>query len=560
MATPNEAAHILISIQTVPGINLSKAKPIARSGKEVVILSQVISLCKRQKIEISIHPEVKEWYNSELDAIQEIAQMKDADDMALDLSYASKLRKYQRVDVNLMLKMRRVILGNDPGTGKTLESIAYADMIKAKRILVICPLSLIGSWADEIATWSEDSETQILPPDGNGKHKRTERINDNIAAGKRWNIANYSILQAGVNKTTNEFKAVAKHPQLFREKWDLIIVDEAHNVRNNTTQVHKGVKLLKSESLILATGTWISKNHYEVFGLLQLLDPITFSSKSRFIETYNVMESDAILRNMNKYSLRPVAPKNKGLYKFMLTQYVIQRFKREVLTELPDVIYKNIPIKMTKKERQMYARLEQDMTTLIGDTLVVNENVISQTIRLRQFALDRRLVEDEGTLPANYVSPKLDAIQNILDITDGPVIIFSTFKSYLNLIKGDLKGRRMAMITGDVPFAERQEVKRKLDAGEINLILGTTKAMSEGLNLQSASTVILLDKTYVPADQNQAISRVDRMGQKQSPVVYSIIMQDTIEEQIEMVNKMRQDMVDEMTSMKLVLQNIREKY
>lgn len=554
----NKVDKELLWISSVPGINLSKASPIARSKLDELILAQVMSICKKRSVEIRLDSEVKEWYNARLDAIEKIATEKAASDYDLPLSYSNKLRKYQRVDVRLLSLMKTAILGNDPGTGKTLDTIAYADLIQAKRILVVCPLSLIGNWRDEIKLWSADPDIEVIPPEGN--YKRNQKINENLAKGKRWNIMNYALFQGGRNATTNEYKSLKKYPQLFKEDWDLVIVDEAHAAINPRTQLHMGLNLLHKKSAVYVTGSWMTKNHYDVYGLLKLIDPVRFRSRTQFLETFNVMEADPALKRLgHHYVDKPVAPRNKNLYKFMLTEYVIQRNKREVLPELPDVIYKTIPIQLKKKEREMYGVLEKNMISVIGDTLIINQNVISQQGVLRKFALDRRLVDSEG-VTSTYVSPKLEAIQTILDNTDGAVIIFSTSKKFLHLIKDDIQGRKIAMITGDVPQDQRQQVKRDLDAGKIDCILGTTQAMGEGLNLQTANTVILCDKTYVPTDQMQAVSRVDRMGQKTSPVVYSLITEGTIEEYIEIVNQQRSDLIDEMTSMSLVLESIRDKY
>ena len=543
--------------QYIPGLNMSKKDNLARSKQDQLLINSSIIYAKKLGVELILDQEVKDWCNTEFRNTQEFATIFKDDTVELPISYNSSLRKYQRSDVLILSKMKRAILGNDPGTGKTLECIALADLIKAKRVLVICPLSLIGSWRDEIKLWCDDKDTKIIPPESN--YKRAEKMNDNLAAGARWNIVNYSILQGGKDKTTNRYKSKDKHPQLFSEHWDLIIVDEAHRLQNKKTQLAEGLSLLKSDYLVLATGTSMTKDHQGIFGLLSVIDPKLFTSRWDFIETYNETEDKMVrTRNGSVRTKEVIRPKNKNNFLYMLSKYMIRRRKEEVLTELPEAIHITVPISMDNADRKQYDLLQNEMVTMLDDTLIISKNVLAQQTKLRQFILAKELVLDK--VAKNYISPRVQAILDIVSGDDKPKIIFSTSTKFLDHLKQYLGDYRVGEITGRIPFSERQEVVNSLGRGELDVILGTISAMGEGLNMQAADTVIFADKTWVPADQKQAIARVLRMGQKSDSIlIYSIVMENTIDELVEMVNKERQDIIDEMSALHLILPLIIEK-
>ena len=525
--------------KNVPGVNLSKTKTVVRFYKDEIVYLFVLKLVKAYG-NYEIAPDVKAWATEEALKGKQLARIKQLDDEELEIPYSDKLRKYQRVDVKAMKHMKRLILGNEPGTGKTLESIAYCDEIGAERVLIVASKSLMGGWYNEIKRWSSNPDVTIIPVET--QYKRKEKILANFAKNSRFNIINYEMLR---DKTF--FPIWSQH-------WDVVICDEAHRLKGRETQQTKGLSRVKCDSLILATGTWITNNHHEVFQLLNLIEPNRFTSYWQFVERFCETEQNYF----NARAKNIVGPKNLTAYKYMMNRYLIQRRKRDVLTELPQVIHKRVPIKMTSYQEKHYKELQDEMiTTFLGespaeDTMVVTPTVLSMYAKLRQITLTPALVGGKDS------TNKAQAILDIIENTDGQVVVFSWHKRYIKHLETILANKKIKYfsIHGDVSAADRTKAEIGFREGKAKVMLGTIKAMSEGLNLQTASVLIFADKSYVPADNEQAIARVDRMGQKKSPLIYHLITEGTIEETIEDILQKKQNLINEASAIEDVLKKL----
>lgn len=523
----------------VPGVNVAKGNRLARFYKDEIVYLFV----RKWALEWGdcfIDPEVSAWAREEANQAKHIARIKSIVDAELDIPYQDTLRQYQRVDVAAMKDMRRLILGNEPGTGKTLEAIAYCDEIDARRILVVCSKSLMGGWEQEINKWSTNPDTTIVPVESN--YKRKEKMLANFAENSRFTIINYEMLR------DDYFFPIWAH------KWDVVICDEAHRLKGRETQQTAGLSKVRTESLILATGTWITNNHQEVFQLLKLVDPDRFSSYWQFVERFCEVETNYF----NKKAKDVVGPKNMNAYKYMMNKYLIQRRKRDVLPELPEVIHKIVPIQLTTYQKKHYDELLKEMLTeftgegVEEDLLLATPTVLSQYTKLRQLVLTPKLIGGKDS------TNKTQAIIDIIENTDEQVVVFSWFKKYIVELDAALAKKKIPFysIHGDVSAADRSSAELGFRKGKRKVMLGSIKAMSEGLNLQTASVMIFSDKSYVPADNEQAIARIDRMGQKQSPLVYHLNTVNTIEGQIEKILSQKQDLIDEATAIEEVIKRL----
>lgn len=529
-------SKILKKLQNnIPGTNLNKAKNKLRFNRDEIIFLQVKKMLQKEQTEIS--SEVKAWAQAQAIDAKKIASLKTLDDVDIDIPYSNKLRKYQRVDVNAMKHMNRLILGNAPGTGKTLESIAYCDMKRASKVLIVCSKSLMGTWKAEINKWSTDPSYEIIPVDTT--YKKKEKMNQNLAKEKRFNIINYEMLR------DRTFK------QLWSTKWDVVICDEAHRLKGRKTQLTEGASKLKYDSLILVTGTWINNNHHEVYQLLRLIDKDRFTSYWHFVDRFCETEDSF-------YSQTPdiVGPKNLKAYKYLMNKYLIQRRKRDVLTELPDIIHKTINIQMTPYQKKLYKQIQDDMmATLEDDEILLTPTTSAQYAKLRQICLSPAIVG--GKESSNKVQTLLDIIEN----TEGQIIVFSWYKKFIKYLI-ELFGHKnipCVSIHGDVSSEDRILAMERFTApnSNIKVCLGTIKTMSEGLNLQTASSLIFTDKSYVPGDNEQAIARVDRMGQKNNPLIYHLVTENTIEEHIETILQEKQDLIDEASAIEEVIARLK---
>lgn len=518
----------------VPGTHLATKNTALRFKQDEIIYTFVLVEARKMGT-VVLTEEVKAWAKAEGDKSKQLAKAKLREDADLKIKYRDRLRRYQRVDVSTMLGMRRLILGNEPGTGKTLEAIAYCDEIAASKVLVIASKSLLGSWQQQINQWSSDPRSIIAPVDTT--YKKKEKTLQNLLSRSRFYIVNYDMLR---DKT---------YSPLWTTNWDVIICDEAHRLKGRKTQQTQGVANLTSESLLLLTGTWITNKHEEVFQLLQLINPKVFTSYWQFVERFCETEANYF----NQHAKNILGPKNMGAYKYMMHRYLIQRKKKDVLTELPEVIHKVVPIELTRYQQKHYKELLNElMTDFDGQDIIATPNTLSQYTALRQLVLSPQMIGGKND------SNKADALLDILENTDGQVVVFSSFRKYIQILEELLtsKGITHRSIHGEITGDDRTRAVEDFRAGKAKVMLGTIKAMSEGLNLQTASTLVFMDKSYVPADNDQAIARIDRLGQKNSPVVYHLIAEGTIEDRMEAILSKKQDIIDEATAIEMVIKEL----
>ena len=149
-------------------------------------------------------------------------------------------------------------------------------------------------------------------------------------------------------------------------------------------------------------------------------------------------------------------------------------------------------------------------------------------MRLRQIANDPRLIKE------NIVGEKVSKIVEIINKTDGKILIFSQFTSMLDLIQEELNNQKISnlILTGKTSKIERKKLVEKFTNSDIKVFLISLKAGGTGLNLVSANNVIIVDPWWNLSVQNQATDRVHRIGQTKEVNIIKLITKESIEEKI----------------------------
>lgn len=443
------------------------------------------------------------------------------------------LYPYQTVDVEMMKQMKRVINGNDMGLGKTVEVISLLKEIKAKKTLIVCPASLKYNWGQEIDKFSNFSYVTTDYTGYKYKEKRKQELQQDVDIY----IVNYEML----NKKT--------YPELF-SKYDIVVVDEAHALKNAQTKISKSVRMLKSDYLVLLTGTAMTNSQEDLWGLLNLLDPKNFTNKYNFID-------DFCVTSFNPFGRAPLIVGNKNVEELrnILIMYMFRREKENTL-DLPDKIYQTIRVNMNNKQRKIYDELEtQSWTELENGDVFKADTAISQILRLRQVALNPSIIGGED------ISAKTEALLDIMEDVNNQVVIFSWFKSYVNLLKEKLedKGYSVSFMTGDTKQKDRHQAIDDFKKGKNKIFLATIATAGVGLNLQNADTVIFMDKPYTPHLVKQAEDRVYRNGQKNTVHIISLVANNSIDEDIEIVLEQKQDTINEIIIVRELVERMVER-
>ena len=406
-------------------------------------------------------------------------------DVELDLTgLTCNLRRYQEWGVRYAVAQRRILLGDEMGLGKTVQAIAAMVHLRdhgATHFAVVCPASVLTNWCREIA---KHSDLDVHHVHGSGKD----------TALKQW------LSKGGVAVTTYETTAAFELAENFR--FTMLTVDEAHYIKNPSAQRTVNVKKLceHAERLLFMTGTALENKVEEMATLITILNPTV----AREIQPMLSLSSAPQFREA-------VAP-------------VYYRRKREdVLTELPELVESCEWCNLLPKEKAIY----------------------QEAIAEQNFMAARRVSWNVEDLEDSSKAKRLLEIVEDAKEQERKVLIFSFFLDTVAKIAAMLGESSMEPITGSVSPARRQEIIDEFDKAPAgSALIAQIQSGGTGLNIQSASVVIMCEPQLKPSIENQAISRAYRMGQARSVLVYRLLCDDTVDERIMEILRQKQGAFD----------------
>lgn len=461
-----------------------------------------------------------------------------------------KLYKFQDKDINELIRKERFINANYMGLGKTVESIVLADRVEAKKILIVCRSDLISQWAKEIQKFSINPKG--LKISGNRKtreHLLKTGINSNDI---RWIIINKEMLQVKKVKKLNRngvevIKTVNQYSIIEDTLWDIIYVDEFHDFRSRGTLMSKGLSKLKTKYFFGLTGTPMPKSPEDIWNLLYLINPDEFSSYWNFVDTYFITRTGFFSKK------EIVGVKDKNVFEEMLKRYMIRNLRNE--TDLPEKIEKNILLDLTEEAKLLYKDIKKDMQYTMKnlsesdpDYLKRIGTALEQSLKLQFLCLTPKILDDN----CEY-GTKIDEVIRICKEVDGQIVLVSKYKKFLYLLQKALDENKITNIIYNGDFNKEQREKKLTEfqkSNKIKILIGTIQTIGTGLNLQNAQTLIFADKSFIPEENNQVISRIYRTGQVNKTLIISLICANTIEEYIEDVLSNRIDAINEALMLK----------
>ena len=416
-----------------------------------------------------IVPELLGNSDSEYGLPEELAREIQAQDFFPD-GLNCELRRYQEWGVKYILHQQRVLLGDEMGLGKTIQAIATMVSLRntgATHFFIVCPASVLPNWCKEIA---QKSKLRVTKVHGLGRDKAlTEWFNTGGAA-----------------VTTYETISSLDFPEDFR--FDLIIVDEAHYIKNASTRRAVNVKklCLYTSRMLFMTGTALENKVDEMVALIDILQPeVAFQ-----------------IRNLTFMASAPQ-------FREKIAPVYYRRKREDVLTELPD-----------KTEKEQWC-------TLSG----IEEDRYEEAVLSKNLAAIRRVSWNTGDLKYSSKARRLKELVRDAEEDGRKVILFSFFLDTIKSIQEYLGDRCRGPINGSVSPQKRQEIIDDFEnAPAGSVLLAQILAGGTGLNIQSASVVILCEPQFKPSIENQAIARAHRMGQTRNVLVYRLLCENTVDE------------------------------
>lgn len=401
---------------------------------------------------------------------------------------------HQKEAVQKLVENKKFILADDMGLGKTTSTIIAALETGAKKILIICPATLKINWKREIENYTDKS---IFIAEGK-----------NFSTEHDFVIINYDII-----KNFHDIKKKSES-QINNANFDLVVVDEAHYIKNPQAQRTKLINdiVKKVDRLWLLTGTPMTSRPIDYYNLLSLVDsPVAKNWMAyviRYCSGYQFRVGPRKVWNvMGASNLEELRDRTSSL--------LLRRLKEDVL-DLPDKIITPVYLRLKSKE---YEELMGEYYNWYEKN---PEESKSLTVQFTKLTKVRQIIADEKT------NQTIELAENILE-QGKKVIIFCNFTNSLNKICEHF-GKLAVKLDGSMSKPERQLAVDQFQENEkITVFVGNIKAAGVGITLTSAEAVIMNDLSFLPSDHSQAEDRAYRYGQKNNVLVYYPIFENTIE-------------------------------
>ena len=422
-----------------------------------------------------------------------------------------KLFPYQKVGVQFIEAADGSgMIFDEPGLGKSIQSIAYAVKHNLKT-LIVCPASLKYNWQNEITKFTSaksfiiDSKMKDMPLNFDGHN---------------FVIINYDI--------------VSKFEEYFLEKqFDLIVLDECHAIKSYKAKRTQNILKLKDsfDHKIILTGTPLLNRPQELFTLLNFVRPEEWNSFWPFAKRFC------------NYKKMPWGPDYSGSSNELelhekISPYYIRRHKKDVLKDLPPKLQTSLILELSPSYQKEYNRMLKDYVKYLVEE--------KQYQKAKKAQFNEQLVK-LGALKKLCIQDKLEKLDEILSEfveNEQKVVIFSQYAETINTLI-ERYPELAVKVTGAMSATERNDSVSSFKSDpKVLFFLGTIGAAGVGLTLTEASNVILIDQPWTPAEVEQAEDRCHRIGTKNTVNVYHLISKDTIDVDIQALLAKKRSIAD----------------
>ena len=463
-----------------------------------------------------------------------ISELTSNENIPLPQGLNATLRPYQQRGYSWMYRNSRIgfgsIIADDMGLGKTLQVISILLKFKEENLLndkhkalVVVPTGLLTNWQAEITKFAPSLTSHIF----HGQARDLKQFDADIM------LTTYGVL-----RSDNEL--------LRKRKWQVMIIDEAQNIKNYDTGQAKAVKNIPANIRIAMSGTPVENRLSEFWSIMDYTNKGYLGNVKTFKEDFatpiQVFNDENVVSRFRKIT----------------SPFMMRRMKsdKSIISDLPDKVEQNQFALLTKQQAALY---EKTMRAAMEEIEGIADGSDNQSLFKRQGLVLQMILALKQICnhPTNFLkNGNYDAMLSgktelLLELLDGIIsagekaLIFTQFKEM-----GDLLERFIAERFGDRPMfyhggctvQQRQEMVERFQTNRADKVfILSLKAAGTGLNLTAASHVIHYDLWWNPAVENQATDRAYRIGQKKNVMVHRFITKNTFEEKIdEMIQRKKQ--------------------
>jgi len=509
---------------------------------------------------------------------------------APELHRAISSRKYQEVGAAWLVGAGQGILGDEPGLGKTPQTLAALIESGARNILVTCPRTATRSvWARETNRWAPT----IAPFVAQGSRAEREQVIEAYAGfpgPRKMLIVNTEMVRAkrvemctlkdpgdqeqclagevSYEKHQHKYVPVPEWPSLHALWWDAVVMDESHRALASTaniqskriTQVRFGAmnirrKIRPGGMAIALSGTPFRSNLTKGWGTLNWCRPDVWSSYWNFAGTHFGVKEGSYGLVVAEGAKVP-KPLDDEQWARAIQPYLLQRDKATAAPDLPPILYNDVWIDMEGKQAKAYEQMKSMASVRLKGGTLTAAGVLAEITRLRQFAISTgeiwsseryKLVKGKGyvynqdefrpTFPSN----KIDWILEFLREREGyesKVVIASNFTQVIELLAEAIYGefgrdQRPFQITGKTGDRDRAKIVELFNdpRDKRRVCLLNTVAGGEAITLDACcDDLVLLDPTWTSDQEFQVVSRIHRVSRIHQVIVHRLFSVGSIDE------------------------------
>jgi SNF2 family DNA or RNA helicase len=428
----------------------------------------------------------------------------------------------------------KAMLCDEVGLGKTVEAgLTLLELVSrglVRSVLVLVPPSLIEQWKGEML------RKFGLELTGQDDAPSTARNRTGWCAAQR------------VIASIHTAKRDPYRAALLDRAWDMVIVDEAHHLRNRSTQAWKFASEIRKQFMLLLTATPVQNNLEELFNLVTLLEPGLLSTRKNFSKRY-VDKKDQL------------APKNVDELHKLLGEVMVRNRRSTVGVRFTNRFAKTFAVHFTPAEAELYDRLTSGVRTLLAATSAPEgrggKSLNRMTLLTLQMALGssaaaaagmlENLLNRHDDLPPDLHAEwldlhdraagirqhaKLNRLSGLIDEFGDKLIVFTQFRATQDMIADYLRqnGRAVVVFHGGLSRLEKEAAVQRFR--DDSLVLVSTESGSEGRNLQFCNGLCNYDLPWNPMRIEQRVGRLSRIGQNRDVHVFNLVAAGTIEQAV----------------------------
>jgi hypothetical protein len=445
------------------------------------------------------------------------------EDLAID-GLKATLRGYQRQGVGWLRRLAGLgfgaLLADDMGLGKTLTIIAFHLSSRGDGpALVVCPASLLANWEREFARFAPGVPVRRY----HGAGRSLDALGDGEVV-----VTTYGTLLRDAER-------------LAGVAWDLVVADEAQQVKNHRSQAARALRLLRPVMRVAVTGTPVENSLSELWAILDWANPGLLGSLAAFRERYGRAAERAAGPGDDEVAAE--AARRLGR---LIAPFVLRRRKTDpgIVPELPEKMVSDRYVQLGSEQAALYqAAVSRLIGTVTASSGIGRRGQVMRLLQsLRQICNSpahflRESAEGWDADAQAARSGKLAALEELLKSVTAAgeaALIFTSYVSMGHLLQAHLAARGITagFLHGAVPVGRRQQVVDAFQTGSGDALILSVRAAGTGLTLTRAGHVIHFDRPWNPAVEDQATDRAHRIGASRLVEVHHLITEGTVEDRI----------------------------